>query len=812
MKIVVGVFALFMFQANLMAQFNYRITVKDSNEPLPNANVLFNGEIAVTDLDGNVSFINLGKGVYPLQISFVGYETYQNNVKIRGNQEEIILMQPSTLIAEEVIVSATRASAETPVTFTNVNKEKIEKQNFGQDLPFILNYTPSVVTTSDAGAGIGYTGLRIRGSDATRINVTINGVPLNDSESQGVFWVDIPDIASSTDNIQIQRGVGTSTNGAGAFGGSINLQTNTRKVKPYGELINAFGSYNTRRHTIGWGTGLLNDLWTVDGRISKIKSDGYIDRASSDLESYYFAGGYYGKKTILKALVFGGAEVTYQSWYGTPQAVLENDSEGIEAVISNNGLNDLQAENLRNSGRTFNWYLYDNQVDNYKQDHYQLHLSHQVNSNISFNVSGHYTYGRGFYEQYRYNDDFQDYGIANVIVGSETIESSDLIRKRWLDNDFYGLTYAFNYEQDALKLIIGGGANRYDGDHFGELIWADFGSNFNVGDRYYQSNGVKDDFNSFIKAYYQVSDPLNVFIDLQYRNIDYKSKGTDNDLQQIDINQNFDFFNPKFGAFYKLTSSDAFYGSYAVANREPVRSDFIDGIVDPKSELLQNIEIGYKKTQKDLNFGVNVYYMKYKDQLILTGAVNDVGASVRANVPESYRAGIEFDGSIKISKELFWSANLTLSKNKIEDFTEVIYDYGAAFDEFNIIENNYKNTDIAFSPNIIAGSQLTLSPIRNVEISLLSKYVGDQYLDNTSNEKRSIDAYFVNDIRLNYSIYSEYLKEIRFSLLVNNISSKMYSSNGYTFGYQGGPDYVVRENYYYPQAPLNFLASVTLKF
>lgn len=814
MRIILGVVLLTLLHANALAQFNYRITVKDAEtgQALPGANIVFSNQISVTDNEGKAQFESLSKGTYPIKVTFVGYDDLAMNVKINESRTDVLELNPGTLMTDEVIVSSTRASAETPVTFSSLDKGKIEKQNSGQDLPFVLNFTPSVVSTSDAGAGIGYTGLRIRGSDATRINVTINGVPLNDSESQGVFWVNTPDIASSTNNIQIQRGVGTSTNGAGAFGGSINLQTNDREAAAHAEVTNTFGSYNTRRHSIGFGTGLLNDLWTIDGRISKINSDGYIDRASSDLTSYYFAGGYYGEKTMLKALVFGGAEVTYQSWYGTPEAVLENDAEGIEAVIANNGLNAEQAENIRNSGRTFNWYLYDNEVDDYKQDHYQLHLSHQVNDNFSFNVSGHYTYGRGFFEQYRYDDDFEDYGLDNVIVGADTVFSTDLIRKRWLDNDFYGLTYSFNYEEGPLKLIFGGAANRYDGDHFGELIWADFASGFDAGDRYYESNGVKDDFNSYIKAYYQISDPLNVFLDLQYRKIGYKSQGVDNDLQQIDIDADFDFFNPKLGAFYQLSGSDALYASFAVANREPVRSDFIDSNVKPKAERLNNLELGYRMTNTNKSIGVNFYYMDYKDQLILTGEVNDVGASVRTNVPESYRAGLEFEGGVKLSNNLNWTANLTLSRNKIKKFTEIIYDYGPAFDEYNIIANEYSDTDIAFSPNVIAGSQLAYSPFRNFEVSLLSKYVGKQYLDNTSNENRKIDAYFVNDIRLDYSIYSEKLRELRFSLLINNILDEEYVSNGYTFGYQGGPDYVVRENYYYPQAPTNFLATVTLKF
>lgn len=792
-------------------QLNLSVTGSDNGEPLPNANVQVGTSIYSTDLDGNV-VISAKKGVYSVKVSFVGYQSYSNSIALNGNEQLSVVLTPDVLLADEVIVNATRAGKETPMTYSTMEKEKIEKQNFGQDLPFILNYTPSLVTTSDAGAGIGYTGLRIRGSDATRINVTINGIPLNDSESQGVFWVDVPDIASSTNNIQIQRGVGTSTNGAGAFGGSINLQTNSRNTETYGEVINSFGSFDTRRHTLGFGTGLIDDHWTLDGRVSKIKSDGYIDRAESDLDSYYFSGGYYGENTMVKAIVFGGAERTYQSWYGTPEAVLNNDMEGIEAVIINNGLNDAQAENIRTSGRTFNWYLYKDEVDDYKQDHYQLHFSHQFNSNLVGSISGHYTYGRGFYEQYRYNDDFEDYGLDAIDVNGTLIESSDIIRRRWLDNDFYGVTYSLNYNVDNLDIVLGGAANRYDGDHFGELIWAQYAANFNPGDRYYESNGVKEDFNTFMKANYSITNDLSAYIDLQYRNIDYKSDGIDNDLKQIYINRDFDFFNPKIGVFFQLDNKQSVYGSFAVANREPVRSDFIDSPIDPKAERLNNLELGYRVVDNKLNAGINFYYMDYKDQLILTGEVNDVGASVRTNVPESYRAGIELEGRIKLTDQLTWTANLALSQNKIKKFSEVLYDYGPAFDEFNIIVNEYSDTDIAYSPSIIAGSQISCYPLANTELTLLTKYVGDQYLDNTSNDNRKIDAYFVNDLRLSYTVLSENFKSLTFSLLINNIFDELYASNGYTFGYSGGSDYVVRENYYYPQATRNFLATVSFKF
>ena len=796
----------------------YQITGKviDSatSEPLPGANVTLDGVASASssDLDGLFRIVVVTPGNYTLKFSFVGYSSRDKAVQVLGdvNLGEITLSSEPYL-ADEVIVSATRADENSPITFTTLNKKQINKQDFGQDLPFLLNFMPSLVTTSDAGAGVGYTGLRIRGSDATRINVTINGIPLNDSESQGVFWVNTPDLASSTESIQVQRGVGTSTNGAGAFGATVNLQTNARNEKAYSDIVNAVGSYNTRRHTISFGSGLIDDQWTFDGRLSKIASDGYIDRATSDLQSYYLSGGYYRKNTLIKAIIFGGEERTYQAWYGTPQAVLENDSEGIEAVIANNGLSNEQADNMRTAGRTFNWYLYDNEVDNYQQDHYQLHISQQITADMVGNVALHYTYGRGFFEQFREDDSFSDYQLPNLTIGNELIEESDFIRRRWLDNHFYGLTYSLNYSPHNWNVTLGGAYNEYDGDHFGEIIWAEFGQNAFIGNRYYDNKGTKLDFNSFLKISHQFTEPLNVFVDLQYRNIDYKIDGIDNDLRALSVSEDYDFFNPKVGFIYRFNKG-TLYSSYSIGNREPVRSDFVDSPVAPKREKMKNREIGYRFLTKKIQFSTNFYLMDYEDQLVLTGDVNDVGSSLRMNVSESYRAGIELEGAVKWSDKMQWNANLTLSRNKIKNFTEVLIDYGETFDGFDVIENMYQDTDIAFSPNIIAGSQLTYTPFENFEVGVLTKYVGDQFLDNTSNDARKIDAYFVNDLRLNYSIKDKLAKEIGINLLINNILNEKYSSNGYTFGYFGGSEFEVRENYFYPQAPRNFLLSLVLKF
>jgi iron complex outermembrane receptor protein len=793
----------------------------ETKEMLVNATVRLNeaNQVALTDAFGRFIIHKVAEGEKTLIVSYIGYRDHEEYIDVPVTSDLEILLEPVAILSEAVVVRATRATGKTPTTYTNITREKIEAQNFGQDVPFLLNWTPSVVTTSDAGTGIGYTGIRIRGTDPTRINVTINGIPYNDSESSGTFWVDIPDIASSSESIQVQRGVGTSTNGAGAFGATINLQTNVRRNDPYAEFNNAFGSFNTRRHTFNFGTGLLNDHFVVDGRLSRISSDGYIDRAFSDLQSYYFSGGFYSGKTMLKAVIFGGEERTYQSWYGVPESRLKNDSEAMLITAMNEGWNEEQTNNLLGSdSRTFNPYLYENQVDNYRQDHYQLHFSHQPQNALTINTALHYTPGKGYYEEYRYDDDLADYGLDDVIVDddgiatdNDTITSADLIRRRWLDNDFYGFTWSLNYDKNKWNIIGGGAWNRYDGDHFGEVIWSETGSAA-YEHPYYFNNGDKRDFNVYAKANYQFSERLNGFVDLQVRKIDYVVAGIDNDLNDVNVDANFTFFNPKGGLTYAMTDEDQFYASYAVANREPVRDDFLDFEgSSPQHERLHNIETGYRGTGERHTFQVNYYLMSYTNQLVLTGELNDVGAFVRTNAGKSYRMGIELQGMIKISDKLLWNANLTLSRNKIDEYTEILEDYGADFSEFRLVENNYHDTDIAFSPSVIAGSSLSILPFRHAEFTLLTKYVGKQYLDNTQNDARSIAAYLVNDLRLSYSWKPTFLKEVKFSFLINNILDEKYESNGFTYGYLAGPT-EYRENFYYPQAGRNFMGMIAIKF
>jgi len=818
MQKLVMMLAMWLATTGVFAQYTLTGKVVDevTGDPIVGANVIIEALNLgrATNPDGRFQFENLVAGNYQMVISMVGFRTVKRSIELKGNLEINFKLKDDLTGLEEVVVVGTRANETTPTTFTEVSKEAIQKQNLGQDLPFLLNWTPSSVVTSDAGAGVGYTGIRIRGSDASRINVTINGIPVNDSESQGVFWVNTPDIATSTDNIQVQRGVGTSTNGAGAFGASINIQSNSLTQEPEANINATFGSYNTQKYNAVFKTGLLENNFAFEGRLSKITSDGFIDRASSDLSSYYLSAGYYGKKSVFKFITFAGKEKTYQSWWGTPEAKLRNDEAGIEAVIVNNGYTDEQAANLRNSGRSYNYYQYDNQVDDYGQDHYQLHFSQNLASDWSLTTSLHYTKGAGFFEEFKNDEDLEDYGLANVEIGGATIASTDLIRRRWLDNDFYGITYGLNYDGAKTQFNFGGAYNEYLGDHFGEVIWAQFASNGSIRERYYESESVKRDFNSFAKMNFQTNDKLILYGDLQIRNVSYSGFGNDNDLRAIDFDEQYTFFNPKFGATLTLNSSSNVYASFAVGNKEPNRSDIIDAPVGvaPKAETLNNLEMGYRLKKSNFALEINYYLMDYNNQLVLTGEVNDVGSGIRVNVPDSYRTGIEIQAGTAIAKGLNLQANLALSENKIKNFTEVLYDYGTDFSGFNEVRNNFSDTDISFSPSVVAGGQLSYSLTSALSFTLLSKYVGDQFLDNTSNENRKIDAFFINDFRLNYDFETKFMKAINLSLLVNNIFDVRYESNGYTFGYFGGSDFEVRENYLYPQAGTNFLLSMGLHF
>lgn len=749
------------------------------------------GKGGVSDENGLFTINKLQSGTVELRVSYIGYSTVKQTLEVPYIGELTIKLHPTELMTEEFIVSATRASQSTPTTFQEISKEDIAKRNLGQDIPMLLNFTPSVVTFSDAGAGIGYTGMRIRGSDQSRINVTVNGIPMNDAESHGVYWVNMPDFASSVDNLQIQRGVGTSTNGAATFGASLNFQTDTRNDDAYAQIDNSVGSFNSLKHTIKVGSGLLNNRFAVDARLSKITSDGYVDRASSDLSSYFVSAGYFGENHVLKLNVFSGKEKTYQSWYGLSEAKLKND-------------------------RKFNYYTYDNETDNYQQDHYQLIYAGKIGSNWKTNAALHYTYGRGYYEQYREDDAFANYRLPNVTIGESIITNTDIIRRLWLDNDFYGGVASFNYISDDGRwdAVLGGGANRYDGRHFGEIVWARIAGDTEIRDKYYNNSAVKDDRNIYLKATRELTTGLSLYGDLQLRVIDYSFEGLNDDGRIVDGEEKYTFFNPKFGVSYE-NSGRTWYASYAVANREPKRSDFTDNPITeiPKPERLNNIEAGLRARSGSFTYNANFYLMDYKDQLIPTGQINNVGAYIRENVTDSYRAGIELDATYQVSKSWTLGANIALSQNRIKEFTEYVDDYSTA--DFSQESFNYTDTDIALSPNAVASAMIEFKPVKNLSLNWLSKYVGKQFLDNTSRDARSLDAFLTNDIRISYSVQPRFFKSLELNLLVNNIFNEMYEPNGYTFSYfvpGESQKELVTENYYYPMAGTNFMLGLSLKF
>lgn len=722
-----------------------------------------------------------------LALPFIGFAQQPNDT---------ISMQK---VLNDVNVNALRATGKTPIAFTNISKSEIEKGNLGQDLPYIISLTPSVVTSSDAGAGVGYTGFRVRGSDPTSINVTVNGIPLNDSESQGVWWVNMPDFSSSIENIQIQRGVGTSTNGASAFGASVNLKTDGLKKNPYFTTSNSMGSFGTLKNNIEFGTGLINNKFAFDGRVSKISSDGYIDRATSNLKSLYLQGTYFGASSVIKALVFTGNERTYQAWYGVPLNYLD-------------------------SNRTFNPYTYKNEVDNYGQIHYQLHYSKQLSTETTVNIAAHFTHGEGYYEQEKIGEDFADYGLENIILSDDTISSTNLIRRKWLNNDFGGFTYSLNHKMGSLDLVLGGASNSYSGQHYGNIIWAEYASNGAINHQYYWNKAEKLDHNFYAKANYKYSDATNLYLDLQRRRVDYIFEGYDRNGVPSEQEVSHAFFNPKIGLFHDLNQSQSIYVSFAVANKEPNRNDYVENKADeyPSHETLYDTEVGYKQSGEKFSLGVNLYHMKYKNQLVLTGQINDVGAYRRANIDESYRKGIEIEGTYKLANKLSWVGNMTLSENKILNHTEYVDNW----DTWGQEKIDYENTDLAFSPTAIWASIFNYKVDKNISIDFISKYVGEQFIDNTSSDDRKLDDYLVTNLRLAYEWDSKIFKTTKLTLQVNNLLDNEYVSNAWVYRFvSDGYDPREYDHYvnvdsergynmaaYFPEATRNYLLGLTLGF
>ncbi len=773
---------LFLFASILVNAQSFELSGKviDKNkEPLPGASILVKelNKGTSADFDGKFSF-NLKKGIYTIEVSFLGYKTISEKITLSKDEEYVIQLNSDTTILDEVLVSAVRANTDIPVTFSNLSKKEIAKRNLGQDIPVLLNYMPSVVSSSDAGAGIGYTYMNVRGSNSERINVTLNGIPFNDAESHGSFWVNLGDFASSTENLQLQRGVGTSTNGSGAFGASLNILTDAVSEEAYGQISNSFGSFNTRKHTVKFSTGKLNDHIEIAGRLSNISSDGYIDRASANLKSYFLQGSYTDENTLIKAIAFGGKEKTYQAWEGLTAEQLEED-------------------------RKQNPYTYDNETDNYEQNHYQLHWNERLNKSWSTNMALNYTKGSGYFEQFKEERDGADYG--NLIV-----DESDVIVRRWLDNDFYVFNFNTNYKNDRINLITGVSYSNYTGDHFGEVIWGEvLAPSVSIRDRYYFSDAKKTDFSMFAKATFSINEKLSLYADLQGRFVCYETAGITSDIVTIDVNRNFNFFNPKFGFTYKINQNNNLYTSFAIANREPNRNDFENGVTSPES--LNDFELGWRLKDENVKINTNIYYMDYTDQLVLTGALDDVGQAIRATSGSSYRLGLEIDADIKISEQFSIRPNASFSNNKNRDFVANI--------DGNLQELG--NTNLSFSPDVIVGNIITYKPVDNFQISFLSKYVGKQFMSNFSSKVSKndvLDSFFTSDLNIVYQVNTNKLfKSVTFTALINNIFDVKYVDRGYYYTFDdtwslANQTTTLDGAGYYPQATRNFLIGVTMNF
>ena len=785
------------FSNSISAQFTFIGKVLDDyGVPLVGAAVYLPAlEVgAQTDDGGNFSITDIPSGNQKIQVSFLGYQTIKVVVYFDQNKSEIFELKTSTYEMRPMEVRATRANERTPMTFSNLTQEELTKNNLGQDVPFILRWTPSAVVTSDAGTGIGYTGIRIRGSDPTRINVTINGIPLNDAESHNVFWVDLPDFINSTDDIQIQRGVGTSTNGAGAFGASIHLNTSKIERESFGNIQTTLGSFNTRKANISFGSGLLNDRFVFAGRLSTIQSDGYIDRASADLNSWYINTSYLGDRSTVQFNAFSGHEITYQAWNGVPADFLD----------------DKELRTYNSAGTEKPGDPHENEVDNYQQTHYQLLWTNQLTSNLKFSLAGHYTKGAGYYEQYKADEELTEYSLEGA-----SGPTSDLIRRRWLDNDFYGMTYSLQSTagEGRLDWTLGGGYHYYRGRHFGEVIWArDFGSG-EMGHLYYDNLGRKGDFNAFGKLNYWINSNWDLYVDLQIRNVNYQFEGFDNQLRLVDQSDALTFFNPKAGLSYHFSDRAKGYWSFAVGHKEPNRDDYVETTPDerPLPERLYNTEIGYKYRSDKFALETNLYHMYYLNQLVLNGEINDVGAYTRVNIPYSYRLGLEINGGLSFGNRWRLDGNAAISKNKVIRHTIYEDSYDESFNWLGQEAVVYENTDLSFSPNFIGGGSLThqipFKENRNfLEIGWLHKYVSSQFIDNTSDSNNQLDGYYVSDLQ----VICNWGEQVEINFLLVNIWNASYETNAWSYRYRYEGSRVIDQGFY-PQAGTHFFVGLKIQ-
>jgi iron complex outermembrane receptor protein len=798
MKRMVFLFSVILCCSPVFPQFVLTGKVTDVNHvPLSGASVFIENTFqgTHTDEDGRFTLSRIHQQKVIVRVSFVGYETAKQEMMLPAGEEVCFVLSPQPVLAEEVIVKGIRVGDESPVTHTTLTAREVGRVNLGKDLPALLVAAPSITTTSDAGNDVGYSNFQIRGTDMTRINVTINGIPLNDAESHDVFWVDLPDFAASVNAIQIQRGVGTSTNGAAAFGASVNIQTQTLQPDPYGIIDNSFGSFHTFRHCLQAGTGIINQHITADIRLSKISSDGYIDRASSDLKSFFVSAGYHAKNTLLKLNIFSGNEVTYQAWEGVPRSMLDSARTYNPAGMYRDDGGKVQ--------------FYDNQTDNYQQDHNQLLFSQKIGNDLNLNIGGYFTRGKGYYESYVTDQKLSNYG-EELFLADTGVTRSDLVRQKWLDNKAGGATFSLCYDHgDKLKLTFGGAWSHYSGDHFGYITW---GREVVVKDRektYYFNDGWKEDMNIYSKVELQLFSKLLLFGDLQYRHIDQAFHGTHDNLLPVDNKISFNFLNPKFGISYSPAEKHRIYSTFGIAGREPTRRDYIDADPgkEPSREILYDYELGYGYRSDRSTLGVDLYYMNYDQQLVLTGKINNVGEPIKVNVPHSYRAGLEILAETAISARLQWNMALTLSRNKILHFTEYVDDW----DNGGQISRYLGTTDLSFSPWVIFNNTLRYEPIQNVQLALVSKYVSKQFIDNTSSEERSLDPYLIHQLYLSYTLHSPFCKELSITLAVNNILNEKYETNAWLYRYL----YEGKENTmdgYFPQAGRHFLAGFSLKF
>lgn len=731
-----------------------------------------------------------------------------NSVFAHRNMQDTV----KNINVEEVQVVATRATNTTPIAHTDVTKEEIQNRNYGQDIPFILSSTPSVLTTSDAGNGIGYTTIRVRGTDGTRINITSNGIPMNDAESCTLFWVNTPDFASSLKGIQIQRGAGTSTNGSGAFGASIDMETEISGLKPLAEVNISYGSYNTQKETIKLGTGVLGKHWYFDGRLSNIMSDGYRERASADLKSYFLQGTYLSSRTTLKFITFGGQEKTYHAWDGLDKETLGNNRK-----YNPNG--EIKDDNGNVIG------FYDNQIDKYKQTHYQLHLKQIISSAWRANLGLHYTDGHGYYEEYKNKRNLIEYGIEG--------DKSDLVRRKIVSSDFGGVVFSFENSSDKFTTVIGGGYNQYVNNHSGRVIWVKESVGVAPNHQYYKNQSNKYDGNIYAKTTWSIGKGVAIYADLQYRFVRYTIDGVSDKwdwrvdqgkLQDLSVDDKFNFFNPKAGINWNINSKNRVYASVAVAHKEPTRNNYTDNLQNqtPKAERLIDYEGGYTFQNDIFNFGANFYFMEYKDQLVLNGQVNEIGEMVSENVEKSYRTGIELSAGAKITNWLYWNANATLSSNKIKGYTEYLSNVNLDWEEIYNSDGTLSQTTqykdkstIAFSPATIFNNSFSVNH-KGLNVSLNTQYVSKQYLNNGEHEDCILDDYCVNNLNINYTIHPKGIKSIKFGVAIYNLFDTKYETNGYASGYAvyDGAKLSYISNYaaYYPAAGINALGHISFTF